>query len=149
MPSLQEREGLLINKNHSQSLVQNGFMPNYNVWTEHSERGSMLENEEEEEESIPNFGDDYGAIFEDTTMGEPEEDAEAHVAEDDLGRILHEAAEVCETKKESSDLKCMLEDYRILLCPDCNQGHKKMGTTLELLQWKASNGLSDRGLRSC
>ena len=39
----------------------------------------------------------------------------------------------------------MLEDYRILLYPDCKQGHKKLGTTLELLQWKASNGLSDKG----
>ena len=27
--------------------------------------------------------------------------------------------------------------------PDCKQGHKKLATTLELLQWKASNGLSD------
>ena len=32
-----------------------------------------------------------------------------------------------------------------MLYPDCKQGHKKLGTTLELLQWKASNGLSDKG----
>ena len=38
----------------------------------------------------------------------------------------------------------MLEDYRTLLYPDCKQGHKKLGTTLKLLQWKASNGLSDK-----
>jgi len=30
----------------------------------------MLENDEEEEESIPNFVDDYGAFFEDTTIGD-------------------------------------------------------------------------------
>jgi hypothetical protein len=59
--------------------------------------------------------------------------------------MLHEAEVVCETVKESKDLKCMLEDYRILLYPDCKQGYKKLGTTLELLQWKASNGLSDKG----
>ena len=59
--------------------------------------------------------------------------------------MLREAEEVCETEKESGDLKCMLEDYRTLLYPDCKQGHKKLGTTLELLQWKASNGLSDKG----
>jgi hypothetical protein len=59
--------------------------------------------------------------------------------------MLREAEEVCETVKESKDLKCMLEDYRILLYPDCKQGYKKLGTTLELLQWKASNGLSDKG----
>ena len=39
----------------------------------------------------------------------------------------------------------MLEDYRTLLYPDCKQDQKKLGTTLELLQWKASNGLSDKG----
>jgi hypothetical protein len=59
--------------------------------------------------------------------------------------MLHEAEVVCETVKESKDLKCMLEDYRILFYPDCKQGHKKFGATLELLQWKASNDLSDKG----
>ena len=38
-----------------------------------------------------------------------------------------------------------MEDYRTLLYPDCKQDQKKLGTTLELLQWKASNGLSDKG----
>ena len=52
-------------------------------------------------------------------MGETEEDAEGHVVEDDLGQILCEAEEVCETKKESRDLKRMLEDYRTMLYPDC------------------------------
>ena len=38
-------------------------------------------------------------LFYDTTMGEPEEDAEGHVVEDDLGQMLREAEEVCETEK--------------------------------------------------
>ena len=67
-------------------------------------------------------------------MGEPEEDAEGHDVEDDMGQMLHEAEEVCKTKKESRDLKRMLEDYRTLLYQDCKQGQKKLGTTLELLQ---------------
>ena len=58
-------------------------------------------------------------FFDDTAMGEAEEDAEGHVVEDDLGQILHEAEEICETEKESRDLKRMLEDYRTLLYPDC------------------------------
>ena len=78
-------------------------------------------------------------------MGEAEEDAEGHVVEDDLGQMLHKTEEVCETENESRDLKRMLEDYRILLYLDCKQGQKKLGTTLELLQWKASNSLSDKG----
>ena len=65
--------------------------------------------------------------------------------EDDFGQMLHEAEEVCETEKELRDPKRMLEDYRILLYTDCKQDHKKSGTTLELLQWKALNGLSKKG----
>ena len=78
-------------------------------------------------------------------MGEPKEDAEGHDVEDDLGQMLRKAEEVYETEKESRDLKCMLEDYRTLLYQDCKQGQKKLGTILELLQWKASNGSSDKG----
>ena len=55
--------------------------------------------------------------------------------------MLREAEGVCETEKESRDLKRMLEDYRTLLYPDCKQDQKKLGITLELLQWKASNDL--------
>ena len=78
-------------------------------------------------------------------MGEPKEDAKGHVVEDDLGQMLCEAEEVYETKKESRDLKRMLEDYRTILYPDCKRAHKTLDTTLELLQWNASNGLSDKG----
>ena len=108
-------------------------------------RGIMLDSNEKEEDRIPDFAANYSAYFEDTPMGEPEEDTEVHVGEDDLGQIPREAEEVCEIEKELRDLKRILEDYRILLYPDCKQGHKKLGTTLELLQWKASNGLSDKG----
>ena len=82
----------------------------------------MLDHIEEEEDRIPDFGGNYGAFFDDTTMGEPEEDAEGHVVEDDLGQMLREAEEVCEIEKESRDLKLMLEDYIILLYPYCKQG---------------------------
>ena len=73
-------------------------------------------------------------------MGEPEEDAEGHVVEDDLGQMLHEAEEVCETEKESRDLKHMLEDYRALLYQDCKQGQKKVGyhigiVAMEGIKW--------------
>jgi len=120
-------------------------MPNYYVWTKHGERGIVLDNNVEEEDRIPDFAANYNSFFNDTAMGEPEEDTEGYVVEDDLGQMLREAEEGCETEKESRDLKCMLEDYRTLLYPDCKQDQKKLGTTLELLQWKASNGLSDKG----
>jgi hypothetical protein len=40
-------------------------------------RGIMLENEEEDKKAIPDFVEDYGFFFEDTIIGEAEEDAEA------------------------------------------------------------------------
>ena len=39
----------------------------------------------------------------------------------------------------------MLEDHRKLLYPGCEDGLKKLGTTLELLQWKATHSVSDKG----
>ena len=39
----------------------------------------------------------------------------------------------------------MLEDHKKLLYPNCEAEKKKLGTTLELLQWKAENGVSDKG----
>ena len=83
---------------------------------------------------IPDFAANYNAFFNDTIMGEPEEDTEWYVVEDDLGQMLREAEESCETEKESRDLKRMLDDYRTLLHPYCKQGQNKLGTTLKLLQ---------------
>ena len=39
----------------------------------------------------------------------------------------------------------MLEDHKKVLYPTCKEGQKKFGTTLELLQWKAKNGVSNKG----
>jgi hypothetical protein len=39
----------------------------------------------------------------------------------------------------------MLEDHNILLYPNCEDGQKKLGSTMELLQWKAENGETDSG----
>ena len=60
-------------------------MPNYYVWTKYGERGIMLDNNEEEEDRISDYAANYSAFFEDTAMGEPEEDAEKYVVEDDHG----------------------------------------------------------------
>ena len=81
----------------------------------------MLDNNEEEEDMIPDFAANYCAFFHDTAMGEPEKDAEGHIVEDDLSQMLREVEKVCETEKESRDLKRILEDYRTLLYPDCKQ----------------------------
>ena len=50
-------------------LFESGFMPHYNVWTNHGERGVMMEDNEEEEDddSYPGHG---FPEYEDTTVGE-------------------------------------------------------------------------------
>jgi hypothetical protein len=61
------------------------------------------------------------------------------VAEDEplmiLVRIL-DAQRDCESEKERIKFERMLEDHKKLLYPNCEEGQKKLGTTLELLQWK-------------
>ena len=61
----------------------------------------MLHNNEEEEDMISDFAANYGAFFEDTVMGEPEEDAEGHVVENDLGQLLRKGRKFAVQKKES------------------------------------------------
>ena len=61
------------------------------------------------------------------------------------GQALHNVRADCESEMERLKFQKMLEDHRKLLYPDCENGLKKLGTTLELLQWKATNGVSDKG----
>ena len=63
---------------------------------------------------------------------------------DDLGQVLRDAQKDCKTKKESKKLQRVIDDNKKLLYLDCKQGHKKLGTTLEFLRWKAKNGVSDK-----
>ena len=50
----------------------------------------------------------------------------------------------CESEMERLKFQKMLEAHRKLLYPGCEDGLKKLGTTLELLQWKVTNGVSDK-----
>ena len=81
-------------------LFNSGFMPNYYVWTKHGERVIMLDNNVEEEHRIPDFAANYNVFFNDTAIGEPKEDTEGYVVEDDLGQMLREIEEGCKTEKE-------------------------------------------------
>src|SRR3989337_57365 len=65
-------------------LLEKGFMPHYNVWTKHGERGVIMEDNEEEEDddNYPMFPE-----YDGTTMGEAKEEASDEPA-DDLGRAI-------------------------------------------------------------
>jgi hypothetical protein len=104
----------------------------------------MEENEDEEDDNnIPNWA--AGQDFTDTLMEDADEEEipeDGHV--DDLGQVLKNAQRDCENDNEKAKLCRMIEDHRKLLYPDCKQGHKKLGTTLEMLQWKGKYGVSDK-----
>ena len=125
-------------------LLKSGFMAGYNCWTKHGERGVIMEDNEEEEDNdnYPMFTDHGG-----TSMGEDEAEKEPIVDEpdDDLRRAILDAKINCGSQNERLKLERMLEDHNTLLYPNCEDGQKKLGTTLELLQWKAENGTSDKG----
>ncbi|XP_044961487.1 uncharacterized protein LOC123412599, partial [Hordeum vulgare subsp. vulgare] len=125
-------------------LLQEGFMPSYFCWTKHGERGVVMEDNEEEEDNdnYPMFGE-HG----DTEMGEDEPELEDIVDEsdDDLRQVIREEQINCASENERLKLERMLEHHKKLLYPNCEDGQKKLGTTLELLQWKAENGISDKG----
>ena len=102
----------------------------------------MEDNKEEEDDD--NYHNMYPG-YDDTAMGVDNEDQEAAdgPADDDLGRAITDAKEECETEKEKEKLEQMLKDHKTLLYPTCEDGHKKLGATLDLLQWKAENGVTD------
>ena len=58
---------------------------------------------------------------------------------------MHNVQADCESETERLKFQKLLEDHRKLLYPYCQNGLKKLGTTLELLQWKETNGVSDKG----
>jgi hypothetical protein len=80
--------------------------------------------------------------MEDNEEEEGEERA-SDMPADDLGQVIVDAQIDCESEKEMEKLERMLDDHKKDLYPNCEDGQKKLGSTLELLQWKAESGLSD------
>ena len=120
-------------------LLYKGFMPHYNVWTRHGEIGVMMEDGEEEEDDDNYVPPEYGDATED--QEEPDDVPD----DDDLRRVIVDARTQCESQKEKLKFDRMLEDHKKGLYPNCEDGNTKLGTVLELLQWKAENTVPDKG----
>ena len=52
---------------------------------------------------------------------------------DDLEQAIRDAQRDCESEKDRIKFERMLEDHNKLLYPNCEEGQKKLGITLELL----------------
>ena len=93
----------------------------------------MTKNEEQDCEA--NFPAGFGAFDDDASMEDaPKGEAAEDDPTDDLGQVLHDAHEDCESENERMKFQQKLEDHRKLLYPGCQGGLKKLGSTLELLQ---------------
>ena len=86
----------------------------------------------------------FGAFDDDILMEEPEVDVAEDDPSDDLGQALHNVWADYESETETLKFQKMLEDHRKLLYPDFENGLKKLSTTLELMQWNVTNGVSDK-----
>ena len=122
-------------------LLYKGFMPHYNFWTVHGEIGVMMENNEEEEDNDNYVPPEYG----DAATGEAEDQEEPDdVPDDDLPWVIVHARGKCEIEKEKLKFDRMLEDHKKGLYPNCEDGNTKLGTILELLQWKEKESVHAR-----
>ena len=106
--------------------------------------------EDGDEEEIDD--ENYRSMFPeyvDTAMEDNEkEEAEERPPDeplDDLGWVISDAKRGCDTDKERLQFEQMLQDHKTLLYPNCEDGQKKLGSTLELLRWKAETGVTDSG----
>ena len=102
----------------------------------------MEDNEEEEDD------DNYHRMYSehgDTGTEEAEDQEAPDDVPDDIRRVIVDAQRECESEKEKLKFDRMLEDHKKRLYPNCEDGNTKLGTTLELLEWMAENGLSDKG----
>ena len=106
----------------------------------------MEDNEEEDDNDNYLMFTEHGG----TTMGEDEAEEEPIVDEpdDDFGRAILDAQINSGSENERLKLERMLADHTKLLYPNCENGQKKLDSTLELLQWKAENGTSDKGFEN-
>ena len=106
----------------------------------------MEDNEEDEEEDdnypmFPEYGDSATGEAEDEEA--PPEDEEATL--DDLHPVIDDIRRESESDIEKLKLERLLKDHKKLLYQTCEDASNMMlGTTLELLQWKAENGIRDK-----
>ena len=107
-----------------------------------------MEDDEEEDDQISDWTQ-KGAFADDPmgedSLGNTQGAAPADESLDELDEMLRGEKEDCKKVKESKKFERMLEDHKKLLYSGCKQGHKKLGSALEMLQWKAKHGVSDKG----
>ena len=112
-------------------LFRRGFMPDYTCWTSHGEEENLQ-------------GDDENIAM-DAAEDDNMADAFGEFCSDDLETMVHhEEAKLMGTTRERKKFDQLKADLKKPLYPNCPEGLMKLRTTLELMQWKATNGVSDK-----
>ena len=103
----------------------------------------MEDNEEEQNDDNYSMLPEYGGNA--RGEAEDEETPDEPMVDNDLRRAIVDVQREAESANEKLKLERMLENHKKKLYPTCEDGNTKLGTTLELLQWKAETGLSHKG----
>jgi hypothetical protein len=100
-------------------LLRKGFMPSYNCWTNHRERGVIIEDNEEEEDDdmYPEYGDTAMGKAEAEGTGEAEDEEASDEPDNDLRRAIVDAHREAESANKKRKLKGMLEDHKKKVVP--------------------------------
>jgi hypothetical protein len=115
-------------------LFKWGFKKNYFVWTNHGERGVIME-DDEEDDTIPDWSQ-FGAFADEAMEEDFKEMGEDQGPFDAFGEVWWEAKENCmEMMKESKKCEHVLEDHKKPLYQIA-----KMGTRSWVAHWKCCNG---------
>ena len=107
----------------------------------------MDDNEEEEDDNDIQYGAfaDVAMDYADQDGADQEDVAPQNDPNDALGQMLRDAEKDCDNDKERKKIDRMLQDHKTDLYPNCKEGLKRLGITLDFLQWKACNGVTDKG----
>jgi hypothetical protein len=94
------------------------------------ENGEVEENNDNYRQMFPEYGD---TAMEDSEEEGGDEHASVEPA-DDLSQVISDAKRDYKTEKERLQFEQMLQNHKKLLYLNCEDGQKKLGSTLELLR---------------
>ena len=104
-------------------LIEHGFMPGYNCWTKHGERGVMMEDDEEEENDDNYMYPEYDGNA--TGEDEDEEVPDEPIIHDELRGVIVDAQNEVESDLEKLKLERMLEDHKKKVIPKLRRWQHK------------------------
>ena len=124
-------------------LLQHGFMPSYNFWTKHGERVVIME-EMKKKRTMETILSSLNTMM--LSWGKLKGKLKKRHMMSPLMNLVGPLLMHRETAKLKRRRRTrMLKDHKKALYPNCEDGLKKLGSTLELLKWKAEIGCPDSG----